>query len=235
MPPYQTTPFKETPRLLIPGTPFYLLGSYNDRVSPTLGYIISNSAVTTTGTVTFQIVSGNIPIVGALITVRGASNSANFNVTNGTILSVVANADTGVVTVTYAIASTTQATLADHGEVSIPQPEIGETLLNGASAPVAVSSNAPQVNQGKSLTVNVSFPIAPTSTTVALQGANIDLDSEYVTIATIVSAANTAASFQTGQGTAGTVAGVNLINYRFYRLLVSGTTGSGSIVGKIEG
>jgi len=183
MPPYQTTPFKETPRLLIPGTPF--ICSAHTMIVPRPRAVTSFqiSAVTTTGTVTFQITDGNPPVVGALITVRGAANSSNFNVTNGIILTVTTDTTTGVCTVTYAIASTTQATLADHGEVSIPQPEIGETLLNGASAPVAVSTNAPEVNQGKSLTVNVSFPIAPTATTVVLQGANFDIDSEYVTIA----------------------------------------------------
>src|SRR5260370_26155847 len=129
MPFYITSPFKPVPKLLIQGTPEYVFGSFNDKTSPTLGFVISDSAVTTTGTVTFQITSGNIPIPGALITVVGTANAAgNFNVTNATILTVTTTAS-GVCTVTYAIASSTVAIgTADSGQVQIPQIENGDLI-----------------------------------------------------------------------------------------------------------
>src|SRR5579859_1597664 len=125
---YITSPFKPTPVLAVAGTPVYLLGGYNDKTGPTLGNVISDSAVTTTATLSFQIISGNIPVAGSLITVVGCANSNNFNVTNVAIISVVSTTASGVCTVTYAISSTSQGTLADGGQVVIPQPETGDTV-----------------------------------------------------------------------------------------------------------
>src|ERR1700681_1493389 len=98
MPAYQSTPFKEPVKLVITGHPEYLWGSWNDRTGPTYGHIITDAAVTTTATVVFQIASGNAPIAGSLITIRGASNSVNFNVVNAVVISAVTNMDTGVCT-----------------------------------------------------------------------------------------------------------------------------------------
>ena len=88
---YIKSPFKPTPTLLVQGRPEYVFGSWNDKTAPTQGYIISDSAVTTTATVTFQVVSGNTPVVGSLITVVGAANSVNYNVTNAQILIVISS------------------------------------------------------------------------------------------------------------------------------------------------
>lgn len=241
MPAYQATPFKPSPALLIPGTPQYVFGSFNSRTGPTLGTILTDSAVTTTATVVFQIRSGNAPVAGSLITVRGASNSVNFNVTNAVVLTVVTNMDTGVCTVTYAITSTTQGVVADAGEVEIPQPEIGEVVASAASVPVAVSFTTANPDQGKVITAVVSSPLLAVDAafTVTLQGANFDIASEYQDIATVatVTAGSYGATghFNSGQGDAGTPAAPNQLNYRFYRLNVSGVSGGAStIVGKIE-
>src|ERR1035437_7089861 len=98
---YLKTPFKPMPVLLIQGTPEYVFGSLNRQVGPTLGYVQSNSGVTTTGTLVFRIVSGNVPAVNSLITVVGCGNSSNFNTTNSIILSA-STTDAGISTVTYA-------------------------------------------------------------------------------------------------------------------------------------
>jgi hypothetical protein len=240
MPAYVTSPFKPVPALLVSGNPSYLYGSFDDKSSPTQGAVLTNAGVTTTATLAFLITSGKIPVVGELITVIGCANSANFNVTNVAIASVSVVAATGVCTVTYAISSTTQGTLADVGAVFIPRAEVGEALGNGSSAPVAAPFNNPQVDQGKVLSVSVKFPSLPTATTVKLQGANFDIDAEYEDIATVATVAGGVVTvgpdWNTGQGASGTAAGVNQLNYRFYRLNVSGTSGGSSptIVGKIE-
>lgn len=229
MPAYVTSPFKAVPELLVAGRPSYVFGSYNDRTSPTVGSVISDSSVTTTATVVFQILSGLPPIVGAKITVRGTANSAGvFNSpTTGTILTVSTDLTTGVCTVTYAISSTTQASTADAGEVMVPQTEIGEALAVGAtsSVPVAAPSNNPNINQAKLISANVSFPSAPSTGIVTLQGANFDIDAEYQDLVTV---------YNSSTNTTGTAEVES--NYRFYRLRVTGASGGSSptIVGKIE-
>src|ERR1039458_3961572 len=107
---YVESPFKQNPTLLVQGRPEYTFGSWQDRTGPTFGYVVSDSAVTTTGTLTFRVASGNVPAVGSLITVVGTTNgSGNLNVTNAQILSAVTT-DAGISTVTYAITSSTVAT-----------------------------------------------------------------------------------------------------------------------------
>lgn len=244
---YILSPYKPTPLLMVQGTPSYLFGSYNDKTGPTFGAVISNSAVTTTGTLVFNILSGNIPAVGSLITVIGTANGGgNFNVTNAPILTV-STTTAGICTVTYTISSTTQGALADGGQVQIPQPEVGDALATGitSSAPVVSPAAGPN-SVGKSLSATIklpassaAFPSTLTGVTVVLQGANIDLDSEYNTLATVAAAvaAGTTTDWQSGQGdtATGTLAAgsVNLLNFRFYRLQVTAATGAGPIIGKL--
>lgn len=225
MPAYQTTPFKQSPALLVSGTPTYLLGSYNDLTTDTYGYITSDSAVTTTATVVFQIVGGNIPTVGSKVSVRGASRSANFNVTNGTILTV-STTDAGVCTITYAITSTSLAVAADAGEVRIPQPEVGETIANVSSVPAAAPFNNPNMQQGRTVTATVTFPTSPTTAQVYLQGAQFDIDAEYEDIGLV----NGTGSF----GTTGPSLHVADLAFRFYRFNCRAVTGVGTVVAKLS-
>lgn len=225
---YITSPFKPSPALMISGTPNYLLGSYNDKASPTFGYVISDSAVTTTGTVTFIIKDGNVPFVGALITVIGTANAGgNFNVVNATILTVVCT-DAGICTVTYAVASSSVAVgTADSGEVEVPQPELGETLVNGSSVPVAMTFQGSHSNQEKDIVAIVSFPgVLPTTALVTLQSAVIDLDSEYADVATVTSVAG-------GVQSGGQIS-IDQQGARFYRFHTSTVAGPASkIVAKL--
>lgn len=225
MPSYVTSPFKQSPALLVSGTPTYLLGSYDDRSSPTFGYIISDAGVTTTATVVFQIVSGNIPLVGDKVTVRGAANSVNFNVTNATVLTVSCT-DAGVCTITYAISSTTQGVTADGGQVEIPRSEIGETAANGSSVPAAAPFNNPNMQQGRTVTATVTFPTPPTTAQVWLQGAQFDIDSEYEDIGLV----NGIGSF----GATGPSLHVADLAFRFYRFNERAVTGVGTVVGKLS-
>ena len=239
---YNKSPFKGPVQLLVAGTPSYVFGSYNDKTGPTTGYVLSDSSIGTTATINVKIMSGNIPIVGSLITVVGTASSAGaFNSTNSTVTAVSSpqSPDTGFYSISYTIASTTQATTADAGQFIIPQIEVGDALTStGASIEVASPFNNPEMQEGKSITVSVSFPTAPTSATVVIQGANLNADSEFQTIGTIITAGNTSSAWQSGQGDSatGTLASgsVPTINFRFYRLNVTALTGTGTIVGKIE-
>jgi hypothetical protein len=248
---YVKSPFKPSPTLLVQGRPEYVFGSYNDKTAPTTGNVISDSAVTTTGTLTFQILSGNIPAVGSLITVVGTANGGgNFNVTNAQILTAVTTS-AGICTVTYAITSSTVAAgTPDGGQVIIPQPELGDILaaFPASSVPV-VCPASPSQQSGKSLSATVKLPaqqlgVASTLTavTIVIQGANFDEDAQYNTIGTLTAAGTSVGGpnvydWQSGQGdtATGTLASgsVNLPNFKFYRLQVSGATGTGPVVGTI--
>lgn len=229
MPAYMVTPFKNSPPLMYPGTPVYLWGSYNDKVGNTLGNVISDSSVGTTGTVTFQILSGNIPLVGALISIVGTANgSNNFNVTNATILTV-STTNAGICTVTFTAGSLSQPTTVDSGQVCVPQPEVGEALASGASIPAVMGYGNNTFNANQGLTVVVSFPSLPTSVIVSLQQAIKDIDSEYATVAVVAIVSGGAVTSQGSQITVDPTLG------RFFRLQ-NGTVVGGTlptIVGKI--
>jgi hypothetical protein len=254
---YLKTPYKPVPTLLIQGTPEFVYGSLNDKVGPTFGYIISDSAVTTTATVTFRIVSGNIPTPNSLVTVVGAANSANLNVTNGTIITATTT-DAGISTITYAVTSSTIAAgTADAGQVYIAVPEVPDNLTAsivsnlatnaGASVPVAAPVGSTSIGRSISVTVNLlanstTYASNLTGVTVVIQGANKDRDDYFNTIGTITAsgAAGNVYGWQSGQGTdkstgTGVLADgdVNLPQFLFYRLNVTGATGAGYLTGSI--
>ena len=245
---YQTTPFKPAPQLLVPGAPSYVFGSFNDKTGPTLGIVLNDSGNGSTSTVIFQILSGNIPSVDSLITIVGTSNnSGNYNATNATVLSVtqVNSPDDGVYAITFS-GSGNSAKANDYGQVYIGQREVGEALTGtGATVPVMAGAAGPNSN-GKSLSVTVKLPASTTANpsnltgvTVVIQGANMDLDSEYNTIGTIGTglAAGTTTDWQSGQGdtATGTLAAGSVLspNFRFYRLNFTAVAGSGPAIGKI--
>lgn len=232
MPAYIKSPFKPSPILLVAGKPEYLWGAFNDRTGPTTGLVISDAInAGNTVTVVFQVTGGNIPVVGALVTIVGAANaSGNINVTNASIIGVTST-PAGVVTIQFQIQtpSGTQLLLADSGQVIIPQPETSEALANGASVPVAVPFQNPQMDQGRSITAVVSLPSLPTTATITLQQSVQDNDVEYADIATVVSVAG-------GVSTGGQVTAEKTLG-RFYRFNTTGVTGGTlpSIIGKIIG
>jgi hypothetical protein len=187
MPAYITSPFKPTPTLLIPGFPTYLWGSWNDKTGPTQGVVLQSLGIGATAELIVKILSGNIPVVGALITVVGVAASANFNVTNAVITAVDKyphgnNPDNGMYALAYA-ATVATPMQADAGQFIIPQPEVAEALTAVSSAPVVMPYGNSTYNQNQGLTAVVSFPSLPTSVIVSLQQAVQDIDSEYATIA----------------------------------------------------
>jgi hypothetical protein len=174
--------------------PSYLWGSFNDKTGPTTGIVtFSKTNGTTTATVKIQILYGNIPVNGSLITVVGSANGAAFNVTNVAISNVTVIPDangnnTGLYSLTYAITSTATPTTytADAAQFIIPQPEVAEALAAGASAPVVMPYNIMNANMNQALTAVISFPSLPTSVIVTLQQAVQDIDAEYQDVASVV-------------------------------------------------
>ena len=250
MPAYQKTPFKPSPNLITSGRPSYLFGSYNDRVSPTQGYVLSDAidVAGTTATVTFQATAGyalnTAQLHGETITIVGAGNNALFNVTNASILTAVTNILTGICTVTFTIVGgSLQATTADTGSVLCSVPEIADTVATftnnaAASVPVAVPFNNPDPSQGRVLTavVNVSGTFNSQTVVVDVQEALQDFDSEYATIAPAVGGTS-GHLFSAGSAGYG-VASYTFLSGRFYRFVVSMTNSSGvslSVIAKING
>jgi len=230
-------PFKPVPVLAVSGRPTYLWGSWDDKSAPTQGTVISNSASGTTATLVFQILSGNIPLVGDLITVISSANSGGvFNVTNAVLVTVSCTI-AGVCTVTYTIASTSQVSTPDVGQVLCPRSEIGETFANGASAPVSVAPNNSAPQQGRTLTLSTTVTGSPSTGLVDLQGANQDIDSQYETLAPIAGGSVSGHAFDATTQTSSDASYADYtMNYRFYRVINSSVTGgtNPTIISKLE-
>lgn len=224
MPAFQSSPYNRNVLQAVAGLPTYLYGSLNRLVAPTRMKITNVVGDGTTAMVTGVVIEGNIPVIGQLVTIVGAVNSG-FNVTNASITAVSAAAtpDVGVYTISF-LNGTTLASTPSTGSAIAPQVEVGEALANGSSISVALQQNTGP-NNGRSIKVDVTFPTIPTAATVALQSAQIDLDSEYTTLGTV---ASVAASSVTGQSLIFTGIVAN-----FLRLNVSGLTGSGKVIGKV--
>ncbi len=148
MPVYSNDP-SAVIQLALPGTAAYVWGSLNDRVSPTR-MTISNVALTTNvATLTVQVIEGNVPAVGQLVTVRGTQQASGaFNVTAVAITGVSINATTGAGTITFALVHADVGSHSDSGLAVAPQALTFEAIVSGeASVPVAL----PMAQDGKSL------------------------------------------------------------------------------------
>jgi hypothetical protein len=225
MPLYNKSPFAAAVRLLYAGVVEYLFGSWPQDVSPTKMYVTSVANTATVATLGVTVYEGNIPAVGSLISVQGTQQQAGaYNVTNAP-LTAVAIAANGTGTVSFALVATLQATTADAGISITPQPVLAETIVAGASVAVAMSNNSFGGDLDNTVTAMALFPVIPTTATVSLQGAMFNNDADFITLGTIATVA----------GSAVTANGLNLVaNYLFYRALVSGLTGAGTLAVQIS-
>jgi hypothetical protein len=225
MPPYLKANVNQAVQQAVPGLPAYAFGSLNRLVAPTRMNITSGSVASNVASITGVVIEGNIPVVGQLVTITGCSQGT-FDVTNVSIASVSAAAtpDAGVYTITFALTTGNIASVPLTGLVVAPQIEVGDTLVNGSSQAIAIQANTGPEN-GRAVRVDVTFPSIPTTALVVLQGADVDLDAQYVTIGTIASVAG---SSVTGQSVT-----FDGIRANFLRLNVSTLAGSGTVVGKI--
>jgi hypothetical protein len=148
MPAYSNNPLVAV-ALALPGIPTYVWGSLSDRISPTK-MTVSNVALTTNvATLTVQVIEGNIPAVGALVTVTGTQQAGGaFNVTAVALTGVTINATSGAGTITFALTHANVGSVADSGLAVAPQAIVFESVsTNESSAAVAL----PMAQDGKSI------------------------------------------------------------------------------------
>lgn len=209
------------------GVNTYLFGSYNSHQSNTRMRVTNSALTSNVATLTVQITEGEIPLVGAYITVtQTQAGTAGMNVNRAVITAVTIVAATGAGTITYAQTHANITSVADTGTAVAEVLEIPETLVAGAS--IAVSFATPKGDDQSTVPLSVLFPTLPTAVKVDIQGAQRNVDNEFTTIqnvATVAASASAGGPFQQ----------VTLQRGYFYRLLVSGLTGTGTIVAKIGG
>jgi hypothetical protein len=184
MPAYIETPLDGIPPMLLPGIPGYFFGSLAS--GPTVRMLVKSVAITTdVATVGVQMVEGNIPAVGSLISIRGTQTaSGDFNVTNATLTEVSINAETGAGTVQFALSHGDIATTPDAGEAAVPVPEVAEAMTDKTSLQLTMQVAAGLPNNSRDLIWEIYTPSAPSSFSAALQVATLDEDAEYTTIDT---------------------------------------------------
>lgn len=220
---------------LVQGFPTYLFGGWPLFTAPTRFLITQVQLTTNVATITGSIIEGNIPTVPAanqpqsLISVRQTqSNAGLFNVSGVAITAVNINSSTGIGTISFPLTNANIGLTNDAGIAVINQPETAEALANGASVPCTMPVQDPKTDSARTISVVCAFPSLPTTATVDLQGAILDIDSEYSKLGNV-------ATVSGGAITAGPLAQFQLNQVRYYRLNVSSVTGgtNPSITGKI--
>jgi len=218
---------------LVQGFASYLYGGWPLITANTRFLITSVQATLTAATITGAVVEGNIPVVGALITVAQVqSNSGLFQIKGAAITAVSINATTGIGTISYTYTGTTfgpDSSPAAAGLATIVQPETSETNAIGFSIPCTMPVQDPKTDSARTVSVVIAFPSLPTTCTVFLQWAISDQNSEYENFSSTPIATVSGGAVTTGPG-----AQYSLNMARFYRLNVATLTGGpGTIIGKI--
>lgn len=229
MPPFLNNPFQQVP-LLIPGTPAYLLGSYN--FSQAQGRILITHMASTTTVVNLigNLVEGPPPIVGATISIQQTqTGSGALNCNRAVITAVTFNSTTGAVSITATFANAGFAGGSDTGTAIVDNPEIPEALANGASTAYAVAHQQAQQYGNRTFAVEAHFPSLPTAAVVSFQAAIHNVDSEFATIAPVTTVVGGAVTAQ------GNLIEVTSTELNYFRVLVSGVSGgtSPSVVCKV--
>lgn len=226
MPTYIDSPF-QTPQVVQEGTLCYLFGSYNSHQANTKMWVTNSALTTNVATLTVQITEGEIPTVGSFISVQQTqAGSGAFNVNRAVITGVTIVATTGAGTITFALTHANVTSVADSGTAIAEVPEVPEVVANGNS--VACIFQSPKGDSQFTVPLAVTFPTLPTAASVDLQAALHNINSEFTKVATVVVVA--ASAF-----TSGPFAQATLQRGYYYRLAVSGLSGTGTIVGKIGG
>jgi hypothetical protein len=197
MPPYLTSsnPFNPPPTTLQRGKPGYSWGGFNDQSAPSQMIVLADEIVSNVATLSVQLYGGDPPAVGSLIYVQGTLNvntgspPIEYNVTGAVVTasnflagSPPIETETGLVS--FALTANNVSWAKDFGIAVVPTPETSETVL---STNVGKAFGVPQTSAGRSggdaISWSYSFPgTAPATATTYLQGADIDVDSNYSTL-----------------------------------------------------
>ncbi len=224
MPQYQNNPLLPV-RALQAGIPEYLYGSFAADQAPTRMLVSQVEIVANVATLTGVAMEGNTPAIGSLISVHGTqTGSGEFNVNRVPLTAVSINALTGVGTVSFALTGANVGPVADAGVAVVETPEVGETIVAGSSVPCTPLYQQDAPTGLRTISASCTFPTIPTDVTIALEGANQNIDSQYTSIGTVATVSASVVSVAQAVFTG--------IGYRYYRLNTSGLTGTGTIVGK---
>jgi len=229
MPAYSTSPFAQTPALLLPGQAGYSWGSFNDH-QPSVKIFVLTTAVSgsNVATVTGKIWEGGVPTIASgfsIISTQGLARIAN--VTNVTISSITYNSTTGVITIVYPCTNALVLSGADSGLLLLPQQELPELISGIGTPPVAGSAFAIgafaglNVN-GRTIAWQTEFPSQPSTITMYLEAAIENLDAQYQVLDTSTNAA-------------GELRYIDVTKFNFVRIKVQATSGgtAPSVIAKL--
>lgn len=183
MPLYTSSPFSSV-TLLQPGKPEYVWGSFNDRV-PNTRLSVSNVALTSNvATLTVQLLEGNIPAVGSLITVQGTqSTSGLFNVSGIALTGVTIDATSGAGTVTFALTHADVGSVPNSGGALVQTPVVLEAVTAATSSKAVCQPQAAPALTGFS--AEVVWSAAPAAAVIAVQVADRNVEGAFVTVDTL--------------------------------------------------
>lgn len=217
MPSYNANPGVNTfPPLLQPGVNGYAFGSFDASVPTSVMEITNLSISGNVGTALVILREGKVPPVGALLTIRGTTvDSGAFNINNVAVATVSIDPATAIGYVTFILVGSDFPATADTGMAYVPVPEVGETLANGSSQAFAVQEESGFNDNSKTITWSTRYPSSPSTSTMSLQAAMFDVDSEYKTI-------------DSSTNTNGEIRSLTMRGYRFLRVIASNVTGGSS-------
>lgn len=190
MPAYIVSPLDGVPPMLLPGIPGYSFGGLVTDL-PTVRMLVTSVAISgDVATLGVEMVEGDIPAVGSLISVRGTQthNSAGspyFNVSNVALTAVSINSLTGVGTVSFALSATNVSTTPDAGEAAVPVPETAETCANATGLQFGLQPASGLPNNSRDVEWSTETPSAPSDYEAHLQASMTDADADYVDIDTM--------------------------------------------------
>jgi hypothetical protein len=167
------------------------MGSKNQSVGPWEAFVSSIAVLTNVVTLAVSTQSGNIPAVGDLVSVIGTPIAA-ANVTNVALASVTIDANTGIGTITYAATTPDVGTSPCGGQAAAKVPEVAEpAVASQAGQAFAVPKSSRLNPNGRQISLSVSYPSAPGAIKYNLQAAIYNVDSEYASLGTDLTAAGT--------------------------------------------
>jgi hypothetical protein len=179
---YNSTKNPPYPTLLRPGVPGYAFGSKNPNIPVCRMQVTKVALTSNVATVTVQVLEGNIPGVGDLISITGTSTASGaFNVTAVATSTVSISPLTGGAgTITFALTHADVGATADNGQATCDVPEV-PYLATGATKSAAFAIQAAK-GQGRGISWAYTCPSQPGSISIQLEGAVNDNDAEYTLI-----------------------------------------------------
>ena len=218
MPFYVNSP-NNPAQLALDGVPCYLFGTFNYHRSDTRMQVVYVALNANVATLTVQVLGGEIPLVGSFVTVSQTQTSSGiYNVNRVSLTAVSINATTGAGTISYGVTNANIGGVSDHGTAIAEVPEIPDAVpIASASASIACCFQQREDGGARTITVSLQLPTAAAGAIYYMQEAIRDRDAEYTSILQLQPDSTTALVTRSGS---------------FYRVLISGATGTGTVIAK---